>query len=142
MPPNLTLATIDPPDTALKYRVLIVEDDVDMRNLLRLYLKKLNIHQSVEAEDAEKALKILRSEKVDLIISDLYMPHMSGIEFYKTLRADRKLRNIPFLLVTAESSRSRILEAMMLGIRNYIIKPIDPENLMAKIRRLVKISSS
>ncbi len=139
---NSSTAPLDPPDTVLEARVLIVEDDMDTRNLIRLYLRKLGIHQPVDAENAAAALELLRCEKVDLIISDLYMPRMNGIEFYKTLHEDPRLKNIPFLMVTAEASRSKILEAMMLGIRNYIIKPIDPENLMAKVSRLLKISPS
>jgi len=142
MPANSSTASIDPAAAALEARVLIVEDDADMRNLIRLYLRKLGIHQTLDAEDAAAALRLLKAEKVDLIISDLYMPHMNGIAFYKELHEDPRLENIPFLMITAEASRSKILEAMMLGIRNYIIKPIDPENLLAKVSRLLKLPPS
>lgn len=140
MPTNSTATPTAPKETQKAHRVLIVEDDVDTRNLIRLYLKKLGILHSMEAEDAPEALRLLEAEPVDLIISDLYMPGMNGFDFFRKLHEDARLKDIPFLMITADASKSKILEAMTMGIRNYIIKPVDAENLMAKISRLLKIS--
>jgi len=140
MPTNSTATPAPPKENLKAHRVLIVEDDVETRSLIRLYLKKLGIFNPMEAEDAPEALRLLEAETVDLIISDLYMPGMSGLDFFRKLHEDERLKDIPFLMITADASKSKILEAMTMGIRNYVIKPVDAENLMAKLRRLLKIS--
>ena len=138
--PDIEIAHPKENKTITDHRILIVEDDVDMRNLIRHYLKKINIHQCIEAVDGQSALTVLQSEKVDLIISDLYMPNMTGLELYTQIKENKDLNQIPFLMISAESSKTKITEAMMLGVRNYIIKPIDAENMIAKIKRLLKIN--
>jgi len=119
-------------------KILLVEDDNDAMTLTRHYLKEIGYHDILEAEDAIAALNLLTKVTVDLIISDRYMPIMDGIEFYQALQASEELKNIPFLMTTSENQKDKITDAMLAGIKNYIIKPVDAHNLAMKINRIFK----
>ncbi len=119
-------------------KILLVEDDNDAMTLTRHYLKEIGYHDILEVEDAIAALNLLTKVKVDLIISDRYMPIMDGIEFYQALQASEELKSIPFLMTTSENQKDKITDAMLAGIKNYIIKPVDAHNLAMKINRIFK----
>ena len=84
--------------------------------------------------DGEIALKELELKSFDLIISDWHMPNMDGLDFYKALSKNQKWSDIPFLLITAEKERNKVVEA---GIKEYLVKPVKPENLSNKIKEVV-----
>lgn len=119
--------------------IMIVEDVREDRQLIKHHIKKMGFSNIVEAVDGESALKQLEKTKVDLIIADRYMSNMDGMVFYQKLQENQNLKNIPFLMTTAEHGKEKIVQAMHLGIRNYIIKPVEPENLQIKIKRLLKM---
>ena len=121
------------------FLILIVEDSEGDRLLIKYHLKKMGLVNFIEANNGEMALKLLGKSKADLIIADRYMPNMDGLALYQKLQANEDLKSIPFLMVTAEHIKEEIARVMTLGIRNYIIKPIDPDNLQAKVKRLLKI---
>ena len=91
----------------------------------------------VLAEDGQAALDELKKKSFDLIISDWHMPNMDGLDLFKELNKDRKLRDIPFLLITAEKERDKVVEAVKAGIKEYIVKPVKPESLGNKIKAVV-----
>lgn len=114
-------------------RVLVVDDFATMRKIIKNVLKQINIENVLEAENGKHALEILKKEQVDLIISDWIMPEMTGIDFLKACKNDEAIKNIPFLMVTAEAQKSSIMEAIKSGVDNYIVKPFTPEKLQGAI---------
>ena len=117
--------------------ILIVEDLLTTRLFLRRTLKKLGYTNVVLSEDGEAALKELERKGYDLIISDWHMPNMDGLDFYKELIKNRKWSEIPFLLITAEKERDKVIEAVQAGIKEYLVKPVQPEKLSSKIKEVV-----
>jgi two-component system, chemotaxis family, chemotaxis protein CheY len=114
-------------------KVLVVDDFATMRKIIRNVLKQIDLENVVEAESGKQALNTLKAEPVDLIISDWIMPEMTGIEFLKVCKDDEELKKIPFIMVTAEAQKSNILEAIKLGVDNYIVKPFTPDKLKEAI---------
>lgn len=120
-------------------KILLVDDSREDRTLLTYHLKKMGFSDLIEAFDGVSALQLLKGEKVDLIISDRYMPEMDGLAFYGKLQEDDNLKNIPFLLLTSENQKEKITETIRLGIRNYVVKPVDHESLEIKIKRMLQV---
>jgi two-component system chemotaxis response regulator CheY len=116
-------------------RVLVVDDFATMRKIVKNVLKQINIENVVEAENGKHALNVLKSEDVDLIISDWMMPEMTGIEFLKACKDDDEKKKIPFIMVTAEGQKESVMEAIKSGVDNYIVKPFTPDKLKEAIDR-------
>jgi len=110
-------------------RVLVVDDFSTMRKIIKNVLKQINMDNVVEAENGKHALSILRSDSIEFIISDWIMPEMTGIEFLRACKEDEAIKNIPFVMVTAEAQKDSVLEAIKAGVDNYIVKPFTPEKL-------------
>jgi two-component system, chemotaxis family, chemotaxis protein CheY len=118
--------------------ILIVDDFASMRRIVKGTLKSIGFNNFIEAEDGAIALKMLEKEKVGLIISDWIMPNMNGLEFLKAVKGNAKLKDIPFIMVTAEGQKGNVLEAINAGVNNYIVKPFTPETLQAKLQKVLK----
>jgi two-component system chemotaxis response regulator CheY len=114
-------------------RVLIVDDYNTMLRILRNLLRQLDFCNVAEATDGEEALKNLRRERFDLVISDWNMAPMTGLDLLRQVRAEEKLRRIPFIMVTAESKTENVVTAKQAGVSNYIVKPFNAETLRMKI---------
>jgi two-component system chemotaxis response regulator CheY len=114
--------------------ILTVDDSATVRELLKGAVEVLG-YGSFEAADGREALSILRSNKdsICLILLDWNMPVMTGIEFLRTIKADPELSEIPVTMVTSENEKSKIIEAITDGAKNYIIKPFTQEEIMSKI---------
>jgi len=110
-------------------RVLVVDDFATMRKIIKNVLKQINMDNVVEAENGKHALSILRNDSIEFIISDWIMPEMTGIEFLRACKEDEAIKNIPFVMVTAEAQKDSVLEAIKAGVDNYIVKPFTPEKL-------------
>jgi two-component system, chemotaxis family, chemotaxis protein CheY len=110
-------------------RVLVVDDFATMRKIIKNVLKQISIDNVVEAENGKHALSVLKNDNVDFIISDWIMPEMTGIEFLRACKEDEQIKNIPFVMVTAEAQKDSVLEAIKSGVDNYIVKPFTPEKL-------------
>jgi two-component system chemotaxis response regulator CheY len=119
-------------------KILIVDDFATMRKVIRNLLKQGGFENVVEAEDGAAALKMLKSQQVDFIISDWNMPNMSGLELLKAVRGDDELKALPFLMVTAEALKDNVVAAVKAGVSNYIVKPFTAEVLNEKIEKIVK----
>lgn len=117
-------------------RILVVDDFMTMRRIVRNILRQLGFTNIEEAEDGLRALIKLRAQRCDLVISDWNMPKMSGLEFLRAMRADVNLRHIPFLMITAEALRENIISAVQAGVDGYIVKPFTPEVLREKIEAI------
>ena len=119
------------PDTSMT--ILTVDDFSTMRRIVRNLLRELGYENILEADDGTTALDVLKEQKVDFIISDWNMPQMTGLELLKTVRADSNWKDIPVLLVTAESLKENVVEAVKAGVNGYIVKPFTSEILKEKI---------
>ncbi len=123
-----------PADKSMK--ILVVDDFSTMRRIVKNILRQLDFNNIVEADDGSTALDILQKETIGMIVSDWNMPKMTGLELLKAVRADDALRDIPFLMVTAEAQQENIIEAVKSGVSNYIVKPFTAETLGQKINQI------
>ena len=117
----------------MNMNVLIVDDYKTMLRIIENLLKQLgfkNVHQAI---DGSSALKMLREMPVGLVISDWNMQPMTGLQLLKEVRADDKLKTLPFIMVTAESKTENVIAAKEAGVNNYIVKPFNAETLKSKI---------
>jgi len=121
-------------DTSIK--VLVVDDMSTMRRILKNVLKQIGFSKMVEAENGQDALNKLKVGDIGLIVSDWNMPVMQGIELLRTVRADAELKHLPFLMVTAETQKENIIEAVQAGVSNYVVKPFTAEALQRKLEKI------
>lgn len=117
----------------LGMKVLIVDDYPTMLKVLRSLLRQLKFTDIAEASNAKDALALLREGGFGLVISDWNMEPMSGYELLQEVRADETLKDLPFVLVTAESTTEKVIAAKQAGVSNYIIKPYTAETLKTKL---------
>lgn len=117
-------------------KVLVVDDFATMRRIVRNILKQLGFMNIVEADDGATALEIMKSDKIDLVLCDWNMPKISGLELLKQMKADSDLKNIPFLMITAEAQKQNIIEAVKTGVSNYIVKPFTADTIAEKLKKV------
>ncbi len=120
-------------------KALIVDDSSVMRKIVERSLRQAGIDLSsvVEAGNGADALNLLKEEKVDLILSDINMPVMDGLEFVKQLQQQNIAANTPVVMITTEGSESNVMQALSCGARGYIRKPFTPEEVRDHILPLV-----
>lgn len=116
---------------------LIVDDFATMRRIIRGLLKEIGYARSEEAEDGVSALKLIRLQPIDVVITDVNMPKMDGFELLSSIKSDATLRHLPVLMVTAEARKEDIIRAAQGGAAGYIIKPFSRQSLEDKIRKIV-----
>lgn len=123
----------------LGIKVLVVDDFPTMRRIVKNLLKQLGFENIDEAEDGVQALKKLQAGEYGLVISDWNMPNMEGIDLLKNVRQSAEpLRSIPFLMVTAEAEKEKVIEAIKAGVDNYIVKPFTAELLTEKLSKIAE----
>ncbi len=113
--------------------VLVVDDYKTMLRILRNLLRQLEFTNIHDATDGSMALQKLRQTNIGLVISDWNMEPMTGIQLLREVRADEKLKSIPFIMITAESKSENVIAAKEAGVSNYIVKPFNAETLKSKI---------
>ena len=113
--------------------VLIVDDYKTMLRIIRNLLKQLGFENVEEATDGGMALAKLREKSYGLVISDWNMEPMTGLQLLKEVRADARLKNTPFIMITAESKTENVIAAKKAGVNNYIVKPFNAATLKTKI---------
>jgi two-component system chemotaxis response regulator CheY len=117
----------------LSMNVLIVDDYKTMLRIIRNLLRQLGIENVDDATDGGTALAKLHESDYGLVISDLIMQPMTGLQLLKEVRADQKLKQIPFIMVTAESKTENVVAAKEAGVTNYIVKPFNAATLKQKL---------
>ena len=120
-----------------KENILIVDDEEDVLELLRFSLEK-NGYKIDAAISGEEAITKARGKLPDLIILDLMLPGIDGLEVCKKLKGDSKTVNIPVIMLTAKSEESDIVTGLELGAQDYITKPFSPKVLVARVRRILQ----
>ncbi|RPJ05193.1 MAG: response regulator, partial [Deltaproteobacteria bacterium] len=113
----------------MAYNVLIVDDSQTMRRVIRksVEISGFDLGECWEAGNGREALDLLQSHWIDLILTDLNMPELNGLEMLRELRKDEIHRNTPVVLITTEGNEPRIREAQALGMNGYVQKPFHPE---------------
>jgi two-component system chemotaxis response regulator CheY len=117
--------------------VLIVDDYKTMLRIIRNLLKQLEFDNVEEAIDGQEALAKLRAGSFGLVISDWNMQPMTGLDLLKEVRADARLKDLPFIMITAESKTENVVAAKQAGVSNYIVKPFNAETLREKIEKVM-----
>jgi len=118
-------------------KIMIVDDCLTTRKLLGHYLKSRG-YSVVFAENGLDALEKLSAERVNLIMTDLNMPYMDGMELIKTLKTDPNLSDIPVLMVTTETDVMEQERALQFGADGYIVKPVTGEAIVEHIKNIMK----
>ena len=113
--------------------ILIVDDYKTMLRIIRNLLNQLNFTNVQEAGNGQTALQKLRSNPVELVISDWNMEPMTGLQLLREVRADANLKDTPFIMITAESKTENVVAAKEAGVSNYIVKPFNAETLKTKL---------
>jgi two-component system chemotaxis response regulator CheY len=117
--------------------VLIVDDYKTMLRIIRNLLKQIEFNNVEEASDGTEALAKLRSGNFGLVISDWNMAPMTGLQLLQEVRADNRLKTLPFIMITAESKTENVIAAKAAGVSNYIVKPFNAETLKGKIEKVL-----
>jgi two-component system chemotaxis response regulator CheY len=120
-------------------RTLIVDDSTVMRKIVERSLRQAGLNPLVvyEAGSGIEGLDVLRSKQVDLILSDINMPSMDGLEFLRQIRAQNLAPNVPVVMITTESSEEHVKQAILAGARGYIRKPFTPEQVKERVLSLL-----
>ncbi len=118
---------------------LIVDDSSVMRKIVERALRQAGISlvRVLEASNGVEALTVLRSERVDLILSDINMPSMDGLEFLRQLRSENLAPEVPVVMITTESSEEHVREAIVAGAHGYIRKPFTAEQVKDRVLPLI-----
>ena len=118
-------------------KILIVEDEVHILRVMALWIERHG-HKVLEANNGCAALQVLDDHVVDLIISDMNMPEMGGLEVLKEVRGDGNSNNIPIVMCTSVADKSQVMDAIKAGASNYVVKPFTPEDLQKKVQKYLK----
>ena len=113
--------------------ILIVDDYKTMLRIIRNLLGQLELTNVEEATDGASALDKMRNADFGLVISDWNMEPMTGLQLLREVRGDDKLKNTPFIMITAESKTENVIAAKEAGVSNYIVKPFNAETLRSKL---------
>ena len=120
-----------------KERILIVEDDKHISKLVKYNLEKAGF-QCTSVITGEKALKILDKEPVDLIILDIMLPEMDGLQVCKQIKQDKKLSVVPIIMLTAKGEEVDRIVGFELGADDYVVKPFSPRELVLRVKAILK----
>ena len=124
-------------------RFLVVDDFSTMRRIVRGLLKEMGCLHVEEAADGAVALRMLKTQKFDFIVSDIEMPNIDGFELLKACKADDALKHIPVLLVSAEARKEDIVLAAQIGAAGYIVKPFTKATLEEKVQKsMLKVAAA
>jgi two-component system chemotaxis response regulator CheY len=119
-------------------KILIVDDSVAMRRMEKNILADIGFPDVMEAADGLEALQMVAAEKFDMILMDWKMPVLSGLDTLKQIKSNPEMEGVPVIMVTSESQKPKILEAIQAGAANYIIKPFDAPILREKLGPFLK----
>lgn len=116
--------------------ILTVDDSSSIRQMVSFTLKQAG-YTVIEAEDGQKGLDTARQNRADLVITDLNMPNMNGMELIRHLRQEPNYKFTPILMLTTESDESRKMEGRQAGATGWIVKPFNPEQLIKVVHKVL-----
>lgn len=120
-------------------RILVIDDMPSIRDLVKVQLRAMGFSSIVEAEDGEQGLKLMIQQNsfgqpFELVISDWNMPRMSGLDLLKQVRATAEWQALPFVMLTSESEREQVTEAILAGVSQYLVKPFTGKIFEDKLK--------
>ena len=115
--------------------VLIVDDSAAIRKILQRVLRQTEVPlgEILEAGDGVEALNLLKTQQVGLVLSDVNMPNMDGLQLLAEIRGTESLKTVPVLMITTEGSQNKVMEALNLGASGYVRKPFTAEQIKEKL---------
>ena len=124
-------------------KILVIDDTASLRDLLKAYLRRLGYLQVDEAEDGEVGLNAMwgaqnLGQPYDVVICDWNMPKMSGLELLQRVRLVPVWKTLPFILLTTESEKAKVVEALQADVTNYMLKPVEEATLRDKIEKALE----
>lgn len=122
----------------LNMKILVVDDFATMRRIVKNVLKQIGFTNITEVENGREAIKELKKAPYDLVLCDWNMPEVTGIEVLNAIRAEPSLKDLPFVMVTAEAQKDNIIEAVKAGVTSYVVKPFTAETIEEKLRKIFK----
>ncbi len=117
--------------------ILTVDDSASLRQMVAVVLKGAG-YSVVEAVDGQDALSKMKGQELNLILTDINMPRMDGLEFTRQLRALPQYKFVPVVLLTSESNAEKKLQAKVAGATAWIVKPFDPLQLLAIVKKVMR----
>lgn len=123
----------------MAFTILIVDDSATMRSVIKrtVQMAELLAAEFLEASGGRQALEILQKQKIDLVLADINMPEMNGIEMIERMHVDKSTRNIPVLVISTEASSARIETLKEKGVVGYVHKPFTPETIRNVIYEVI-----
>jgi DNA-binding response OmpR family regulator len=122
----------------MAYKILTVDDSKTIRMIVKKAFKTYNC-ELYEGENGVEGLAIAAKEMPDLIILDITMPVMTGIEMLGKLKAENDLKDIPVIMLTAESGKENVMQIVKMGVKDYIVKPFKGEQLIERAKNILKL---
>ncbi len=122
----------------MAYKILTVDDSKTIRMIVKKAFKPYNC-ELYEGENGVEGLAIAAKEQPDLIILDITMPVMTGIEMLGKLKAENDLKDIPVIMLTAESGKENVMQIVKMGVKDYIVKPFKGEQLIERAKNILKL---
>ena len=120
-------------------KVLTVDDSKTIRMIVKKAFKRYNC-ELFEAENGVEGLAVAAKEKPGLIILDITMPVMNGIEMLEKLKSEPELKDIPVIMLTAESGKENVMQIVKMGVKDYMVKPFKGEDLIGRVEKIVKLA--
>lgn len=128
----------------MAHNVLVVDDSPTMRSVIKktILASGIDVDEFYEAANGVEALATLRNHRLDIVLTDVNMPHMDGMELLKEIKNDAQLKTIPVVVTSVEGSRKRVDAFMALGAASYIKKPFTPEEAREKLNHVLGVNSN
>jgi len=135
---SLLLTVSYPEEASMAQTILVVDDEPQIVRLVRAYLEEAG-YRVVAAADGQEALHVARREKPDLIVVDVLMPRMDGLEFTRRIRRER---NVPIIMLTARAEETDRIVGLEIGADDYVTKPFSPREMVARVRAVLRRAQS
>jgi two-component system chemotaxis response regulator CheY len=125
----------------MAFRLLIVDDSATMREFIArvISLSGFDVGTCLQASNGQEALEVLRSNWIDIVLTDVNMPVMNGEQFLASMEEDEMLRTIPVLVISTDGTQHRVQRMMSLGARGYVTKPFSPELLRDSMEQMLGV---
>jgi two-component system, chemotaxis family, chemotaxis protein CheY len=121
----------------MSLNVLVADDSSTMRKIILRSLQAIGVPSATEAKDGEEAIALFKQGAFDMVLTDWNMPGKTGLDVIREIRAQNA--TVPIIMVTTEAEKRRVLEAIQVGVSDYIIKPFEADTLREKLRKFVDV---
>lgn len=118
-------------------KVLIVDDQLSVRQVTRMTLEQIGINTVYDADNGNTGMQAVTRQPLDLVISDYNMPELDGLGLLRSIRAHPHVRRLPFILLTGRGDKELVVKAAQAGVNNYLVKPFDAAILRTKIEQVM-----